>query len=232
MIFVMKRIITLCAALIGILSVLTFMPAPVLGARAEETLYAVAESADVWFLETESEDSKLFCIPRTYYVKVLSKGEKFSLCEYLRDSAPYRKVRGYCLTDSLKFVDFVPVRPFLFREVTVEYVLPGASLGDGKFSGKEETFVYYGYRYENGQLYFYVGKNGEFDYIPADEELTFELNTDFLPDPEAPAAGGKISDGLSAVQIVLITLAAVAVLVVAVFVAHGRKTAPPENFEP
>ncbi len=135
MIFVMKRIITLCAALIGILSVLTFMPAPVLGARAEETLYAVAESADVWFLETESEDSKLFCIPRTYYVKVLSKGEKFSLCEYLRDSAPYRKVRGYCLTDSLKFVDFVPVRPFLFREVTVEYVLPGAARGAGTVSG-------------------------------------------------------------------------------------------------
>ena len=199
-------------------------------AKAESEVYAVAETADVWFYKTESEEDKLFCIPRTYYVKIVSRGERFSLCEYLKDNAPYQKVLGYCLTDSLTFVDFVPQRPYLYREVTVEYVLPGAALGDGKFAGKKETFVYYGTRYEGGQLYFYVGKNGEFDYIPANEELTFELNTDYLPEPETPAASGK-RDGLSAVQIVLITLSAVAVLIVAVFVAHGKKAAPPENFE-
>lgn len=202
-----------------------------LSARAESAAYAVAENADVWFYAEENEETRLFCIPRTYYVRILSRGEKFSLCEYLRDSAPYKKIVGYCLTDSLTFVDFVPQRPFLYREVTVEYVLPGASIGGGKFSGLKETFVYYGNRYENGQLYFYVGKDGEFDYIPASEELVYELNSDYLPEPEAPAAGSN-NGGLSAVQIVLITLSAVAVLVIAVFVAHGKKSAPPENFEP
>ena len=113
----------------------------------------------------------------------------------------------------------------------MEYVLPGAALGNGKFAGMRETFVYYGTRYEDGQLYFYVGKNGEFDYIPASEELTFELNDDYLPEPDAVTTGGKKSEGLSAVQIVLITLSAVAVLTVAVFVARGRKSAPPEKDE-
>lgn len=231
----MKRIVLYFSAWLSLaiaVSLFAFSAPKPLVSRAEGEVYAVAENADVWFYKEENETSKLFCIPRTYYVKVLSRGEKFSLCEYLRDSTPYKKLVGYCLTDSLTFVDFVPKRPYLFREVTVEYVLPGAALGDGKFSGTEETFVYYGTRYENGQLYFYVGKNGEFDYIPASEELVFELNDDYLPDPETPAAGKKSSEGLSAVQIVLITLAAVAVLVIAVFVARGRKSVPPENSEP
>ena len=225
----MKRLTLLAICLFSFLNLL---PAPTLAAKAESEVYAVAETADVWFYKTESEEDKLFCIPRTYYVKIISRGQPYSLCEYLKDNAPYQKVLGYCLTDSLTFVDFIPQRPYLYREVTVEYVLPGAALGDGKFAGKKETFVYYGTRYEGGQLYFYVGKNGEFDYIPASEELTFELNTDYLPEPETPATSGKTSGSLSAVQIVLITLSAVAVLVVAVFVAHGKKAAPPENFEP
>lgn len=225
----MKRLTLLAICLLAFCNLL---PAPTLAANAESEVYAVAETSDVWFYKSENEEEKLFCIPRTYYVKIVSRGQPFSLCEYLRDNAPYQKVLGYCLTDSLTFVDFIPQRPYLYREVTVEYVLPGAALGDGKFAGKKETFVYYGTRYEGGQLYFYVGKNGEFDYIPASEELTFELNTDYLPDPETPAASGKSPGALSAVQIVLITLAAVAVLIVAVFVAHGKKAAPPENFEP
>ncbi len=236
MIVAMKRISFLIAVWLGIaLLALPFFCAPaqtILSARAEGEVYAVAESSEVWFYKSENENDKLFCIPRTYYVKVLSRGERFSLCEYLRDATPYKKVVGYCLTDSLTFVDFVPQRPFLYREVTVEYVLPGASLGNGSFAGLKETFVYYGTRYEDGQLYFYVGKDGAFDYIPADEEISFELNSDYLPDPETPAKDSSLSGGLSAVQIVLITLAAVAVLVVAVFVAHGKKSAPPENFEP
>ena len=234
MIVGMKRL-TLIFTL-SLISLALFPLAPrktrALPANAESEVYAVAETADVWFYGSENESDKLFCIPRTYYVKIVSRGERFSLCEYLKDNTPYRKVLGYCLTNSLTFVDFIPQRPFLYREVTVEYVLPGAALGDGKFAGLKETFVYYGTRYENGQLYFYVGKNGEFDYIPASEELVFDLNTDYLPEPETNAVGGKKGERLSAVQIVLITLSAVAVLVVAIFVARGKRSAPPENFEP
>ena len=241
MIVGMKRITILFAVWLGIvLAALPLLVTPTqqtaqtaLTANAEAEIYAVAPTSDVWFYKSENEEDKLFCIPKTYYVKIISRGERFSFCEYLRDVAPYKKIAGYCLTDSLTFVDFTPLRPYLYREVTVQYVLPGAAIGNGSFAGKEESFVYYGTRYENGQLYFYVGKNGEFDYIPAEEELTFELNTDYLPDePEEPAAGAKNPDRPSAVKIVLLVLAVAAVIVVAIFVAHGKKSAPPENFEP
>lgn len=235
MIVGMKRLSILAVWLLATLFTLPLLPAPKRGplsANAETEVYAVAETAEVWFYGAESEEEKLFCIPRTYYVHVVSRSEPYSLCEYLKDNTPFKKVLGYCLTDSLTFVDFIPRRPYLYREVTVEYVLPGAALGGGAFAGKKETFVYYGTRYENGQLYFYVGKDGVFDYIPADEELVFELNDDYLPEPDTSVAAGKSAESLSAVQIVLITLSAVAVLVVAVFVARGRKSAPPEKEEP
>lgn len=232
MIIGMKRILILFTVLLsGLTSLLLTLPeAPALTARADER-YAVAETADVFFYEEENEESKLFAIPRTYYVKVLSQGEKFTRCEYQRDGTSYFPVQGYCLTNSLTFVDFTPARPFLSREVTATYTLAGAKFGNGKFSKIEETYVYYGTRYVDGQLYFYVGKNGECDYIPAAEELIFDLNTDYLPEPDTATASGSAVGALSAVQIVFITLSAVAVLVVAVFVAHGKKSVPTETFE-
>ena len=232
MIVGMKRFILSLSLLVLIAFSLFHVPQSLpVQTRAESEVYAVATTADVWFYGSQNESDKLFCIPRTYYVKVVARGEQFSLCEYLKDNPPFQKVLGYCKSDSLTFVSFIPERPYLYREVTVEYVLPGAALGNGTFAGKRETFVYYGTRYEGGQLYFYVGKNGEFDYIPADEELVFDLNTDYLPPSDSPATLAKRSP-LSAVQIVLITLSAVAVLVVAIFVARGKRTAPPENLEP
>ncbi|MBD5636767.1 MAG: hypothetical protein HDP28_02955 [Clostridia bacterium] len=234
----MKRITILFAVWFGIaLMALPVFIAPTpndaLTARAESEVYAVAETSDVWFYKTESEEDKLFCIPKTYYVKVISRGERFSFCEYLRDITPYQKVTGYCLTDSLTFVDFAPQRPYLYREVTVQYVPSDGDVFDnGTFSVMDVTFVYYGTRKENDQLYFYVGKNDKFGYVPAKENISYEFNTDYLPEVGEPTSGSvKSSGGLSAVQIVLITLAAVVVLVVAVFIAHGKKTTPSENFE-
>ncbi len=214
----MKRFILFALALPALF--LVFTPQTV-QASAEEPVYAVAETADVWFYADKDENSKLFCIPRTYYVKVIAKEGDYTEAEYLRDSAPYRKIHGYCKTDSLTFVDFVPERPYLYREITAEYVLPGASLGNGSFAGLECTFVYYGTRYDAGQLYFYVCRDNVFDYIPADEEITFETNTDYLPVVKEEAKGG-----LSVAEIVVICLVSAAVIVIAVFVVRGRKAAP------
>lgn len=209
-------------ALVCALALLPAMRPKKLTADAAEESYAVAVTADVWFYAEENEESKLFCLPRTYYVKVLSKGGDFCAVEYLRDNPPYKKIRGYCRTNSLTFVDFVPERPYLYREITVQYVLPGASLGNGSFSGYECDFVYYGTRYDAGQLYFYVCRDSTFDYIPAEEELTFDLNTDYLPAEDAATKGSS----LSVVEIVVICLASAAVVVIAVFVARGRKPVP------
>ena len=72
---------------------------------AEESGFAVAETADVWFYAEENEESKLFCLPRTYYVKILTKGGEFCAVEYLRDNPPYKKIRGYCKTNAPRTAD-------------------------------------------------------------------------------------------------------------------------------
>lgn len=233
----MKRISIFFAVWLGIALTalpILFTPTPTaFSAKADGEIYAVAETENVWFYGSKNRDDKLFCIPESYYVKVISSEEEFTLCSYLSDTGSYKSITGYCLTSALKFVDFVPNRPYLYREVTAQYKLDGADFGSGKFSTVDVSYVYYGFHDDGGKLYFYVGKDDERDYIPAEKKLIFEHNTDYLPDPAEPtAASAKSSGGLSAVQIVLITLAAVAVLVVAVFVAHGKKSAASENFEP
>ncbi len=193
-------------------------------------LYAVADSRDVYFYSEPQENSGLFILPYTYYVKVISLGEPFCRVEYLDDAAPYRKITGYCKKSEITFVDFTPVRPFLRREVTVRYSIEGnlPTVGTGAFDSVEITYLYYGSYRAGTSLFHYVYNNGEFGYVPAAEELTYELNTDYLdqtsaetPPPQNDPAG---SSPLTAVQITVICVLCVAVVGIAAFVLRGKRS--------
>ena len=228
-------------ALILLMAVLLLAPALPLPASAEETapepreVYAVAARADVWLYAEENEDSGLFLLPYTYYVRVLERGEEYSAVIYGEDAAPYRTVEGYCKTDMLTFVDFVPERPFLKLEVTVTYTVPGSSsqMGNGTFDEIERTFHYYGTSYLGTQRYFYVLSDGVFDYIPAARDVNYELNTDYLTETVAPAPEEEPeagpSSGLSALEIAALVLGVVAVAAIAFFVLRGRKSPAPSD---
>ncbi len=216
----MKRFLSVAAALLVLL-----FAAPSGRAHAAEGGYAVAAARDVWFYAREDESSRLFQLPFSYYVRVLAEGETYCSVEYLDDVPPYRKIQGYCRKDALTPVDFVPARPYLRREITVEYSLPQkGGLGEGKFLTVERTFVYYGQRYEGSALYFYVLADGEFDYIPAASPLEYEYNTDYLETAAVTSHEG--SAGLSAAEIAIICIACVAVVGVAVLVLRGKKPLP------
>ena len=199
-------------------------------AGAQEYPYAVAPSDTVWFYAAENEESRLFLLPLSYYVRVLSYGEKYSRVEYLDNSPPFRKLSGYCRTDSITKVDFIPERPYLYREITLTYTLPDTpAFGSGNFSSITRTFYYYGMREEGGALYFYVhDENGVCDFIPAREPLEYDLNTDYLKtdEPAASLDAEASVAGPSAVQIVIICLACVAAVAVAVLVVRGKRTSP------
>ncbi len=210
-------------------------------ALAEEAIteqYAVAAKSDVWFYSAENEESGLFLLPYTYYVKVLRRGTLFSAVQYLDDVAPYKSISGYCKTDDLTFVDFIPERPYLRREITVSYTVEnpnGSLMGKGTFDKIEKRFIYYGTSYLGTARYFYVYADGVFDYVPAAQEILFDLNTDYLH----PSSGGIAGEddasakqpGLSGVQIAIICVAAVAVAAIAVIVLRGKKPAPlPQEF--
>ena len=218
----MKRLFIIPLIVIALIfSVPTALPA-----SAEGDTYAVADSRDVWFYSARNDESKLFLLPYTYYVRVLEQGTEYSAVEYLVDEAPFRKLTGYCKTDKLTFVDFVPERPYLFREVTLTYSLDDSSslLGSGNFYTVQRTFVYYGLRYAGSKMFYYVLSDGVFDYVSAREEPEYELNTDYLKPAvsEEPEPEPEPARGLTGVQIAMICIGCVALVAVAVFLLRGK----------
>ncbi len=207
-------------------------------ASAAEEQYAYVPDGDVWFYAGETESSRVFLLPKTYYVKLLGSGENYCRVEYLTDEAPYKKVSGYCKTEDIIPVDYVPARPYLKKQITLSYSLPEGtgSLG-GSFSSVEKTFVYYGLRYEGANLYYYVLSDGTFDYISAESEVVFDLNTDYdeyAAFADASAQGGGTaqtspSGGMNAAVIAVICIACAAAVAVAVLIVKGKRTPLPDN---
>lgn len=225
----MKRLLCCAAALLFLLPALPKKAA----SAAEEERYAVAAQTDVWFYAAEDEESGLFLLPYTYYVRVIREGTLYTAVRYLDDVQPYKSVTGFCKTEALTFVDFVPERPFLRKEITAVYSLPSAPpMGKGSFDKLERTFVYYGASYAGTAKYYYVYADGVFDYIPAVQEVLFELNTDYLRpssgEAEEPPPPAEESSSLSPLQIVLLSALALAVVLVAVLVVRGRRPSPSE----
>ncbi len=231
MIAAMKRLLLLAALAAA---ALFLFPAP-LGARADEAeRYAVAAATDVWFYAAENEESGLFVLPYTYYVRVLKEGAVFSYVQYLDDEAPYKAIRGYCKTEDLTFVDFIPERPYLKREITVSYTVANTGdslMGGGSFDKLEKSFVFYGTSYLGTARFFYVYADGTFDYVPATQEIVYEYNTDYLEDVSggAPAEPEPPAGSLSGVQIAVICAIAAALVAIAVFVLRGKKSPTPQE---
>ncbi len=229
----MKRFIPLLC--LPLLLCLLQAPAAPAQAHADELRYAVAAGSDVWFYTAENDDAKLFLIPETYYVRVLYAGELYTAAEYLVNDPPYQKIMGYCRTDALTPVNFIPARPFLRKQITVSYTIPDSEASQDAFGSIDRTFVYYGLYFREGQQMAYVLSDGIFGYIPLREEPAFERNDDFLSVPSGPAEGEPGSaktGGLNAVQIVAICVACAAAVAVAALVLRGKKRSlPPPDSE-
>ncbi len=229
MIAAMKRLLSLLFA--ALLCVLPLFTEGKSARAAENARYAVAPTRDVWFYAGESDSSRLFLLPYTYYVRVVYEGSEYSAVEYLADDAPFRKIYGYCKTAALQFVDFIPERPYLRRELTLTYELANPSgLGGGSLDRIERTAVYYGHTYDGGGLHFYVLSEGSFEYIAADKELEYELNTDYLTETSAePEPPIEEESGLDTAGIIAICLVCLAAVAIAVFVLRGGRKGTGES---
>lgn len=200
-------------------------------AGAENYSYACAANPDTYFYSSQDETTGLFIIPQTYYVKVISKGDKFSYVQYLEDISDYKAVYGYCLTAELLFVDFLPERPFLYLTVGVTYTIDGyepAFSEDGILSEINYDCVYYG-DYKIGSSYYaYVLVNGKFGYIPKPSKIEYETNSDYIKDAVNPGDGGNTetpsdgekkensNTGLIVICVVCAGLVALGIIVIAV----------------
>lgn len=141
--------------------------------------YACILTEDVYFYTSEDEYSGIFTLPKTYYVKVLSMGERFTRVEYLTDTKYTRTLVGYCLTYQLTLVDYVPVNPYLYATFDVVYMAENGDVNDEILERLVFTCGYYGDYVIGTKRYAYAYKNGECAYVPCPENFTYPENTEY-----------------------------------------------------
>ena len=174
----MKRKSPLLLVLFLLLSFL--FPLSPRSAAAETNVYACATEDGTRFFSSPNEESALFLLPQSYYVKVLAKGNEYSYVQYLENVSCYQSVYGYCKTDELLFVDYLPLNPYLYYTYTVTYTTPSLSLPDSTLSSFSYPCVYYGAHPAQSDSLSYVLINGKFGYLPSPEGFTYERNTDYV----------------------------------------------------
>lgn len=216
----------ICAAL---------LPAARPAAKAEEASYACIRSEDVYLYSEENDKSGLFILPYSYYVKVLSAGVRYAYVEYLSDGPNTRKLTGYCKTSDLTFVDYTPVRPYLYYTFDVTYYIEDASpiLQDESFlSSITVTCAYYGEYRVGSKTYCYVLREDTFGYIPKPAEINYELNTEYEDHIEEPTVDvGNFGNGetMSPAQIAVLILLCILVPVIAALILRPPKRPPYES---
>lgn len=221
----MKRIV-LFISLIFVLALVPALPQTAAGAETAAERYAVAAEHDVWFYSEANEEKGLFIMPFSYYVKVLAEGEPFCRVEYLENRNGRIPLEGYCKKSDLQFVDFTPVRPWLFYDLELKYSIEnGGSVGSGSFDTIARTVSFYGTYYSGTALYYYVYADGQFDYVPASQEIKYDFNTDYLTPSsgEVPPADRNGNGGLTGIQIAVVCIVCAAAVVVAFIVLRGKK---------
>lgn len=226
--------ISLMKRFLPFLFILLFFSAPqakAVSAGAETERYAVAASRDVWFYSEANDDKGLFVLPYTYYVKILSEGDPFCAVEYHDGSEGYQKVSGFCKRDALTFVDFVPERPFLKKRIRLTYTIDGNNgVGEGAFDSAERTVSFYGTYSSGTAQYFYVYADGVFDYVPAVQTVSYDLNVDYLASASTePTTPPVSSEGLNGGQIAVICVLCVAAVAIAVLLLRGKKPPAPRS---
>lgn len=157
--------------------------------------YACVLSGDTFLYSAADGRKGLFLLPKSYYVRLIEYGSDYCKVEYQRNESDAKRVVGYAKTAELTFVDYVPVRPYLYYVFDVTYTIEDAETEDSSFLTQITlSCVYYGDYRVGSELYCYVLRGDEFGYIPKPLGVSYEKNTeyeDYLasltpPQPEKP----------------------------------------------
>lgn len=197
---------------------------------------------ETFFYSIPDENSGLFLLPQTYYVRLLEYGFEYSKIEYLTDDAYTKKLVGYAKTDHLTFVDYVPARPYLYYLFDVTYTIDEGNVESSTFLDSiTMTCAYYGDYKIGSKTYCYVLRETQFGYIPKPVSLVFEANTEYaeyLKDleasasaPTAPKEDDTQNSGVSPLHVaILVALCLLVPLLAALILKPPRR--PPYESEP
>ena len=194
-------------------------------AAEEEAQYARVIRGGVYLYEEADADTGLFELPESWFVRVTARLGEYCAVAYLEGVQGRTPVQGYCKTEELLFVAYVPETPYLFFDVDVTFTAGDPSLPDGFFTTYTVPAAYYGSFSFGSATYCYVELDGSFGYVPASacSTLDYPRNTEYTEQEAAPAEEPP-SKGGAVVGAVLACLLAAAALGIAVFLFRPART--------
>ena len=141
--------------------------------------YACILSDDVYFYANADGRRGLFLLPQSYYVRLIEYRSDYCKVEYQTDESAKRLV-GYVATEKLTFVDYTPVRPYLYYVFDLRYKIEDTDQTDSTFLTEITVpCVYYGDYFIGSERYCYVLRGEEFGYVPKPVTLVYENNEEY-----------------------------------------------------
>ena len=142
--------------------------------------YACILKNNVYLYATPDGKKGLFLLPETYYVRLIEYRPDYSKVEYQHSENDVVRIVGYVQTEKLTFVDYIPLRPYLYYTFDVTYTIEDADAIDSSFLTQITlSCVYYGDYPVGSEDYCYVLRGEEFGYIPKPDHLQWERNTEY-----------------------------------------------------
>ena len=230
-----KFIIFQTRAFLCVLFALVYLFIPLtspLHAKSEPTpRYACILTDDVYLYASSNERSGLFLLPRTYYVKILEEKPEFTKVEYSLDGADTKKITGYCKTDQLTFVDYVPKDPYFFSYFELTYRIEDDGKNYPFLTEIKVTCAYYGEYPIGSETYCYVLREDAFGYVPKPDDLFVPVNTEYddrfqTPLPDDGTEPPLNSDALPPMQIVTIVLLCLLAPILASLILRPNRKQP------
>ncbi len=234
-----KRILS---ALLLALLLCASPPLPVLNARADTPsssaqrtpapgAYACILAKGTFFYSAADERKGVFLLPESYYVRLVEYGQEYCRVEYQRNEQDGKRLVGYAKTALLTFVDYVPVRPYLYHVFDLTYTIGNGEAESSSFLTEITlSCVYYGDYRVGSETYCYVLRGQEFGYVPKPVGLSFERNTEYedylaslTPPPAEKEPEPEQSVSATPAQIAILVVICILVPMLAAFILKPQK---------
>ncbi len=187
--------------------------------------YACILNDDAFFYASADERKGLFLLPQSYYVRLIEYRSDFCKVEYQRNESDAQRLVGYAKTQDLTFVEYAPVRPYLYYVFDVTYTIENAELNSSFLTQITLSCVYYGDYLVGSETYCYVLRGEEFGYIPKPNGLFYEENTEYAdylaslaPPPSEEPPKDTDENKTSPMQIAILIVICLLVPILAAFI--------------
>lgn len=200
---------------------------PPRAANAEETdMYARVMQPNVYFYEKADENSGLFILPETYFIKITGESQEYYAAEYLSDTPGRTPLYGYCRKTDVELVSYIPETPFLVYDTKVTFRTSSDDLPEEFIVEYKVSAAFYGTFSYGSSTCCFVELDGRFGYVPAAAcaPLAYPPNTEHTEstpvDQDTDAAKPQ---SVSALNVVLISALAVVALGAVYFLFRPTK---------